>query len=78
MFEEISSEGHTLADDMRYSFGAGLRFALPQFPFRFLFLKRFSTPGGVFKWQRGAIGGDPNDNGASGIDFVVSFAISTY
>jgi outer membrane protein insertion porin family len=78
MFKKLSAEGHTLADDMRYSFGAGLRFALPQFPFRFLFLKRFSTPGGVFQWQRGALGGQPGDDGSSGIDFVISFAISTY
>jgi outer membrane protein insertion porin family len=78
MFKKVSGEGHTLADDMRYSFGAGLRFALPQFPFRFLFLKRFSTPGGVFQWQRGALGGTPGDDGSSGIDFVISFAISTY
>jgi outer membrane protein insertion porin family len=78
MFKRLSIEGHTLADDMRYSFGGGLRFALPQFPFRFLFLKRFSTPGGVFQWQRGAIGGVPGDDGSSGIDFVISFAISTY
>jgi outer membrane protein insertion porin family len=63
---------------MRYSFGAGLRFALPQFPFRFLFLKRFSTPDGVFQWQRGALGGVAGDDGSSGIDFVISFAVSTY
>jgi outer membrane protein insertion porin family len=78
MFKRVSTEGHTFADDMRYSFGGGLRFALPQFPFRFMFLKRFSTPGGVFQWQRGAIGGVPGDDGSSGIDFIISFAISTY
>jgi outer membrane protein insertion porin family len=78
MFRSVSAEDHTFADDMRYSFGGGLRFALPQFPFRFLFLKRFSTPGGVFQWQRGAIGGVPGDDGSSGIDFIISFAISTY
>ncbi|MDR2803125.1 MAG: outer membrane protein assembly factor BamA [Treponema sp.] len=78
IFKTKSDEDHTLADDMRYSFGAGLRFALPQFPFRFLFLKRFSTPGSNFQWQRGAIGGVPGDDGSSGIDFVISFAISTY
>jgi outer membrane protein insertion porin family len=78
MFRPVSDEGHTLADDMRYSFGGGLRFALPQFPFRFLFLKRFSTPGGKLQWQRGAIGGKPDDDGSSGIDFVISFAIPAY
>jgi outer membrane protein insertion porin family len=61
---------------MRYSFGGGLRFALPQFPFRFLFAKRFWTPNGRFEWVQGAIGGDGTP--ASGLDFVISFAISTY
>jgi outer membrane protein insertion porin family len=78
MFRGESAEGHTLEDDMRYSFGGGLRFALPQFPFRFLFLKRFSTPDGKFQWQRGAIGGTPGDDGSSGIDFIISFAIPAY
>jgi outer membrane protein insertion porin family len=75
---ESATEGHTFADDMRYSFGGGLRFALPQFPFRFLFLKRFSTPDGRFQWKRGAIGGKPGDNGLSGVDFIISFAIPAY
>jgi outer membrane protein insertion porin family len=78
MFITESGEGHTLADDMRYSFGAGLRFALPQFPFRFLFCKRFKTPDNRFEWVRGAIGGNPGDDGSSGVDFIISFAISTY
>ncbi|MDR0383497.1 MAG: outer membrane protein assembly factor BamA [Spirochaetaceae bacterium] len=78
MFRDMTAEEHTFADDMRYSFGGGLRFALPQFPFRFLFLKRFSTPNGKFQWQRGAIGGKPGDNGSSGIDFIISFAMSSY
>jgi outer membrane protein insertion porin family len=78
MFRGESAEGHTLEDDMRYSFGGGLRFALPQFPFRFLFLKRFSTPDGKFQWQRGAIGGKPGDDGLSGVDFIISFAIPAY
>ncbi|MDR1618400.1 MAG: outer membrane protein assembly factor BamA [Treponema sp.] len=63
-------------DDMRFSFGGGLRFSIPQFPFRFSLAKRFRTEGGEFKWVKGAIGG--NDNPASGIDFVISFALSSY
>jgi len=58
---------------MRFSTGFGLRFALPQFPFRFLFVKRFVfNPDGSIKWEPGAIGGD------HGLDFVLSFALSTY
>ncbi|MDR1900519.1 MAG: outer membrane protein assembly factor BamA [Treponema sp.] len=63
-------------DDMRFSFGGGLRFSIPQFPFRFSLAKRFRTEGGDFKWVRGAIGS--NSNPASGIDFVISFALSSY
>ncbi|MDR0551550.1 MAG: BamA/TamA family outer membrane protein, partial [Spirochaetaceae bacterium] len=62
-------------DRLRFSFGGGLRFAIPQFPFRFLFAKRFRFENGNFTWQRGAIGGG---SGNGGIDFVLSFALSTY
>jgi outer membrane protein insertion porin family len=63
-------------DDMLFSFGGGLRFTIPQFPFRFSFAKRFKTENGQVKWQGGTIGrgSDPT----SGIDFVISFALSTY
>jgi outer membrane protein insertion porin family len=64
-------------DDMRFSFGGGLRFAIPQFPFRFIFAKRFMFTNGVFTWIPGSIGGN-SSNPASGIDFVISFALSTY
>jgi outer membrane protein insertion porin family len=63
-------------DDMLYSFGGGFRFTIPQFPFRFSFAKRFKTENGQIKWQGGPIGkGNSPD---SGIDFVISFALSTY
>jgi outer membrane protein insertion porin family len=65
------------AEDMLYSFGAGFRFSIPQFPFRFIFAKRFRVEDGVFQWQGGPIGKSPNDD-RSGIDFVISFALSTY
>jgi outer membrane protein insertion porin family len=63
-------------DDMLYSFGGGLRFTIPQFPFRFSFAKRFKTENGQVQWQSGPIG-RTNEPG-SGIDFVISFALSTY
>ncbi|QQO08202.1 outer membrane protein assembly factor BamA [Breznakiella homolactica] len=64
-------------EDMRFSFGAGLRFALPQFPFRFIFAKRFKVVDGQVEWQSGSLwkrSGKPN----SGIDFIISFALSSY
>jgi mRNA-degrading endonuclease toxin of MazEF toxin-antitoxin module len=63
-------------DRMRFSFGGGLRFAIPMFPFRFLFAKRFKVVDGVVEWQRGSIWGGSSPTG--GVDFVISFALSTY
>jgi outer membrane protein insertion porin family len=63
-------------DDMRFSLGGGLRITLPQFPFRFSFLKRFRVQDGQTVWERGSIGA--GDKPESGIDFSISFSISTY
>jgi outer membrane protein insertion porin family len=63
--------------DMRYSFGGGFRFTIPQFPFRFLFAKRFKVEDGNVVWQKGAIFSSAN-RPRSGIDFVISFALSSY
>jgi outer membrane protein insertion porin family len=63
--------------DMRYSFGGGFRFTIPQFPFRFLFAKRFKVEDGEVLWEPGALFRN-SGNDRSGIDFVISFAISTY
>jgi outer membrane protein insertion porin family len=63
-------------EDMRFSFGGGFRFTIPQFPFRFSLAKRFRVLDGQFQWEKGAIWG--NNSPASGVDFVISFAMSTY
>ncbi len=65
------------AEDFRFSLGAGLRFTIPQFPFRFSLVKRFKIVDGDVEWQAGGIGHDP-DKPDSGLDFVISFALSTY
>ncbi|AEF86891.1 outer membrane protein assembly complex, YaeT protein [Treponema primitia ZAS-2] len=57
--------------DMRFSLGGGLRFAIPQFPFRFILAKRFVVEDGQVVWQKGNMGD-------SGLDFVISFALSSY
>jgi outer membrane protein insertion porin family len=56
-------------EDMRFSLGSGLRFTIPQFPFRLSFAKRFKVVDGTVQWQEGSIGG---------LDFVISFVLSTY
>jgi outer membrane protein insertion porin family len=64
------SGGKAFLESMRFSFGGGLRFAIPQFPLRLLFAKRFSVDGdGTVKWV-----GKPTDFP----DVVLSFALSTY
>jgi outer membrane protein insertion porin family len=65
-----------MMEDMRFSFGGGLRFAIPQFPFRFLFAKGFTVEDGSIKWKNGNIW--RSDKSGSGVDFVISFNISTY
>jgi len=62
-------------DNMRFSFGGGLRFALPQFPFRLSLAKRFKYVDGEFQWEPGAIGGDEKDP-KKGVDLVISFVLS--
>jgi outer membrane protein insertion porin family len=57
-------------EDMRFSFGGGIRFAIPQFPFRFIFAKRFQVVDGEVVWPGGNMGGK--------LDFVISFALATY
>jgi outer membrane protein insertion porin family len=56
-------------NNMRYSFGGGIRFTIPQFPFRFSLAKLFRTENGAVIWEDGDIGG---------LKFVISFALSTY
>jgi outer membrane protein insertion porin family len=84
MVPNLSSDGpktpeeffdHQVIEDWRFGFGAGFRFTMPQFPLRFLFAKRFKVEDGVVKWQRGNMGGSGDTDG---IDFVISFALTTF
>jgi outer membrane protein insertion porin family len=62
--------------NMRFSFGGGIRFTIPQFPFRFSLAKRFRVRNGSFQWERGDLftGSSPG----SGLDFVMSFVLPGY
>jgi outer membrane protein insertion porin family len=59
------------AEDWRFSVGGGIRFTIPQFPFRFLVARRFKIVDGEIEWQKGNMG-NPN------LDFIISFALTTY
>jgi outer membrane protein insertion porin family len=54
---------------MRFSLGGGFRFTIPQFPLKFSIAKRFKIVDGDVRWETGPLGG---------MDFVISFALSTY
>jgi len=54
-------------DNMVMSTGFGIRFTIPQFPFRFYFAKRFSFDGSSINWA---------PDGADGLDFVISMSQS--
>ena len=53
-------------DNMAFSLGFGLRFAIPQFPFRFYLAKRFTFDGSEIDWK------------TSGFDTVISITQSLY
>ena len=72
-----NSEGNDnfTIENMRFSYGGGIRFTLPQFPIRLSLAKRFKVVDGEVEWQSGALFGDPS-NPFLGLDIVVSFVLS--
>ena len=62
-------------ENMRFSYGGGLRFTMPQFPIRLSLAKRFRIRDGNLAWEPGLIFGDPS-NPAMGMDLVISFVLS--
>ena len=61
-------------DNMRFSFGGGLRVTLPQFPIRVGIAKGFRFVDGNFTWKTGSIFGKESKPG-SGVDLVISFIL---
>jgi outer membrane protein insertion porin family len=62
-------------EQLRFSFGGGLRFTIPQFPIRLSLAKCFQIKDGAVVWKQGNLFADPARPN-SGIDLVVSFALS--
>jgi outer membrane protein insertion porin family len=64
-----NSEGNSnfTIENIRFSFGGGLRFTIPQFPLRFSLAKRFRVIDGKVNWIKGSI---------LGLDPVLSFTMS--
>jgi len=67
-------DGFTI-ENMRFSYGGGFRFTLPQFPIRISLVKCFQIKDGNIVWKPGAIFGDPNKP-EMGMDIVMSFVLS--
>jgi len=61
-------DGFTI-ENMRFSYGGGLRFTMPQFPIRLSLVKRFRIIDDKIDWQKGAIPGID-------MDIVMSFVLS--
>jgi len=64
-----------MLDNFRFSFGGGLRFTIPQFPFRLSLAKRFRFVDGEFTWEVGELFGNSNKP-STGVDLVISFVLS--
>jgi outer membrane protein insertion porin family len=64
-------------ESMRFSYGGGFRFTIPQFPLRFSLAKRFRIVDGQVQWESGPIFAN-SSKPDSGWDFVFSFALSSY
>jgi outer membrane protein insertion porin family len=72
-YPEIQKMGGMRIDDFNFSFGAGIRFSIPQFPIRLYLAKRFKSENGRVVWQDG----DLPFFGTS-LDFVISLGGDTF
>jgi len=63
--------------NLKFSYGGGLRFTMPQFPIRLSLAKRFEIVDSKVRWRTGALFGDTKDPYSfTGMDLVMSFVIS--
>ncbi|MCL2192032.1 MAG: outer membrane protein assembly factor BamA [Treponema sp.] len=69
-------------ENMRFSLGGGLRFTIPQFPFRLSLASRFRVEDGNVRWQAGSLfrgsgfNPDTGRGGFPGLDPVLSIAVT--
>lgn len=60
-----------------FTFGAGFRFVIPQFPIRLYLAKRFKLDEkSTVMWQRGNLTASKNPHDASGIDLIFSIGLN--
>jgi len=64
-------------ENLKFSYGGGLRFTMPQFPIRLSLAKRFEIVDSKVRWRTGALFGDTKTPYSfTGMDLVMSFVIS--
>ncbi|AHC15197.1 outer membrane protein assembly factor BamA [Salinispira pacifica] len=68
---DIFSKGE---QDWLFGFGAGLRFSIPQFPFRIYLGKLFNIQNGTVNWQDGNLFNNPEEDG-SGLSLIFSISL---
>jgi len=67
--KNAEGESNFTIENMRFSYGGGLRFTMPQFPIRLSLVKRFKIKDREIQWEKGAIPGID-------MDIVMSFVLS--
>ncbi|MDR2151090.1 MAG: outer membrane protein assembly factor BamA [Spirochaetaceae bacterium] len=77
LFQSFGSAA-TFTENLRFSYGFGIRFSMPQLPFRLSFAKRFKIVDGQVQWQRGTLFSSDSDPGWMGMDFVLSITLTSY
>ena len=74
LWQERSDFAALSKEDLLFSFGAGLRFTVPQFPIRLYLAKRFRlNQDWSVDWQTGSLL-NPDNTPGGGIEFVLSFS----
>lgn len=63
-------------NNFKFSFGAGLRFTIPQFPIRLYIAKRFQVENGQVQWEQGSLFNNGSPTG--GVDLVFSIGTGLY
>ncbi|MDR2808740.1 MAG: outer membrane protein assembly factor BamA [Spirochaetaceae bacterium] len=77
LFESFRA-ADTFTENLRFSYGFGIRFTIPQLPIRLSFAKRFKIVDGQVEWQRGALFATTTDPAWMGMDFVLSLTLTSY
>jgi len=77
LYKDRHDVGQLGIDNMLFSFGAGIRFVIPQFPIRLYLAKRFTVQDGNVEWGTGGLF-NPNNKPGKGLDFVFSIGTELF